>query len=176
LVFFVVPLDCRSDPGHILIRAGLSDDGPGFGLGDRAALLDLHHVTNLVLVGLIMGVVALGARDELLVERVHDAALDQDRDGLVGLVAHHDTLQHTTRHLSLLPGRSRLFAQNRLHARDVAAHLTDAGGVLELTARLLKAQVELFLFELQEQVLQLVDILRLNLDALHGFSLLHLGG
>src|SRR4051812_8708301 len=58
---------------------------PALGLGQRARLLDAHAVADLAAVGLVVRRVLLRARDELLVDRVHDAALDLDRDGLVAL-------------------------------------------------------------------------------------------
>src|SRR5271168_3993000 len=64
-------------------------DFPTLALRDRAAFADPHLVADLEAVGLVMRRIFLRARDELLVDRVHDAPLDQDRDGLVALVAHH---------------------------------------------------------------------------------------
>src|SRR5689334_9070863 len=73
---------------------------PALALADRAALLDPHPVTDLVLVGFVVRRELARALDDLLVDRVHDAAFDQDNDRLVHLVAHHDTLHDALRHCS----------------------------------------------------------------------------
>src|SRR5277367_5264368 len=75
-------------------------DFPALALGDRAAFADAHLVADLEAIGLVVGGVLLRARDELLVDRVHDAPLDQDRYGLVALVAHHLAQQDSPRHLA----------------------------------------------------------------------------
>src|SRR5690349_7688351 len=58
--------------------------------------------------------------------------------------------------LLLRRGRARTLTQNGLDARDVAAHLADARGVLKLTRSLAEAQVELLLLQGQELLVQLV--------------------
>src|SRR5690606_28435463 len=63
-------------------------------------------VADLAGVCRVMRVVALRAADELLVDRVHDATLDLDHDGLVVLVAHHHPLQNALRHRPLLYART----------------------------------------------------------------------
>src|SRR5690606_15597965 len=82
----MVPYVCGSR------RSGLAldelDHAPPLGLRQRSRLHDPHLVANPVLVVLVVRVVLLAARDALPVERVREAALDQDRHGLVGLVAH----------------------------------------------------------------------------------------
>src|SRR5579864_1745223 len=60
---------------------------PRLGPGDRAALLDQHHIALVELVLLVVGVVFPGTGHDLSVHRMRDAALDQDRHGLVHLVA-----------------------------------------------------------------------------------------
>src|SRR5215471_4811466 len=80
-------------------RPGLGHDFPALALGDRAALADTHRFAHLVDVVLVVRRVLLRAADELLVDRVHDPALDLHDDGLVHLVAHDDALQNTPRHI-----------------------------------------------------------------------------
>src|SRR5436190_17004048 len=72
---------------------------PALELGDRAVLLDPHHVADRVLVLLIVRVVMLAPPHRLLEHRVREAAVDPDHDRLVLLVAHHDALEHPLRHL-----------------------------------------------------------------------------
>src|SRR5579872_3017609 len=80
-------------------------DLPALGLGDRPCLANLHSVADLEAIGLVVRGVLLRARDELLVDRVHDATLDHDRDGLVALVAHHRAPHDSPGHLALLLAR-----------------------------------------------------------------------
>src|SRR5262245_66661215 len=75
---------------------------PSLVLGWRTALLDLHDVIHVILVGLIVGVVLLRSPHRLLHDGMGEAALDADDHGLVLLVAHHDALERALRHLSLL--------------------------------------------------------------------------
>src|SRR5689334_13657111 len=75
-----------------LDRLGLLDQAghdPGLGLGDRTAFRDLDDVAQVVLALLVVRVVLARLRDDLAVELVLGATLDQDRDGLGALVAHH---------------------------------------------------------------------------------------
>src|SRR5665213_1147970 len=72
--------------------------------------------------------------------------------------------------LSFLGGFAGAFAHDRLDARDVAAHLTHACRVLELTARPLEAQIERFLGELGDLALQLVVGLGANVGGLHALG------
>ncbi len=83
----------------------------------------------------------------LAVQRVLDAVFDQDRNGLVHLVAHDTCLpesgEATLQSLPLRSFRVRLLVQHGLHAGDVAAHLLQLAGVLQLLGGLLHAQAEL---------------------------------
>src|SRR5260221_9027408 len=157
----------------------LGDDGvvgqhfPALGLGQRTRLLDAHAVTDLAAVGLVVRRVLFRARDELLVDRMHDAALDLDRDGLVALVAHHraphDSLGHCSYSSPALLRRG-LLGQSGLDARDVTTHHADPRRVLELARGPLEAQVELLLLERPELVLQLVVGLEPHITSLHGLA------
>src|SRR5215475_11074407 len=71
-------------------------------LGDRTALLDPDDVVDVILVGLVVGVVLLGASHGLLHDRMGKAALDPNDHGLVLLVADHDALECALRHPCLL--------------------------------------------------------------------------
>src|SRR3954451_22432755 len=53
-------------------------------------------------------------------------------------------------------GRAHALAQDGLDARDVAAHLADARGVLKLARGPAEAQVELLLLQGQELVVELI--------------------
>src|ERR1700722_1530385 len=68
-----------------------------------------------------------------------------------------------------LPGG--LLAQHRLDAGDVAAHLARAAGLLQLAACLLETQVECFLAQVAQLVLELVVGLGTQVGGLHGFLL-----
>ena len=95
-----------------------------------------------------MRMILLRQTHGLLQNRMRQAALDLDHDGLVVLVAHHHALQDAFRHLFLLLRGLRAAALlHRLDAGNVAPHLTDARGLFELARRLLEAQVELLLLE-----------------------------
>src|SRR5262249_423738 len=72
-------------------------------LRQRAALADAHDLARFDLVTLVMRQILLRAHDEFLVDRVHEAALDADRDGLLVHVAHHHTLHAAPRHRRLPP-------------------------------------------------------------------------
>src|SRR5919109_2388296 len=58
-------------------------------------------------------------------------------------------------------------ADDGLDPRDVAPHLADPGGVLELPGRPLKAKVELLLLQLQQLLRQLIPGLAPQLHRLH---------
>src|SRR6185369_4582527 len=73
---------------------------PALVLRDRTALADVDHVADLAHIRLVMRLEALRAADELLIDRVHDAALDRDDHGLRVLVAHHGALQDSPWHFS----------------------------------------------------------------------------
>src|ERR1700682_4819843 len=66
-----------------------------------------------------------------------------------------------------LPGG--LLTQHRLDAGDVAAHLARAGGLLQLATGLLETQVECFLAQVAQLVLELVVGLGTQIGGLHGF-------
>src|SRR6202163_3665598 len=66
-----------------------------------------------------------------------------------------------------LPGR--LPPQHRLDAGDVAAHLARAGGLLQLATGLLETQVECFLAQVAQLVLELVVGLGTQIGGLHRF-------
>src|SRR6266478_8774229 len=72
---------------------------PAFELGQWPALFDPHDVVDLVLVGLIVGIIFLGTPHRLLHDRMGEAALDPHHDGLVLFVAHYDALECALRHL-----------------------------------------------------------------------------
>src|SRR5437660_325920 len=65
-----------------------------------------------------------------------------------------------------LPGG--LLAQHRLDAGDVAAHLARAGGLLQLATGLLESQVECFLAQVAQLLLELVVGPRTQIAGLHG--------
>src|SRR6195952_3182438 len=71
-------------------QAGLLEElghDPALGLRDRTRFGDLDQVTHLVLALFVMGVVLARTADDLAVQLVDDAALDEHRDGLRTLVA-----------------------------------------------------------------------------------------
>src|SRR5256885_4329266 len=74
------------------------DHGPALQLRNRAMLFQPHDVADRELVLLVMRVIFLRPPHGLLQDRVREAALDADNDGLVLLVAHHGALQHPLRH------------------------------------------------------------------------------
>src|SRR6478735_3310780 len=81
--------------GGLLVLLGLLedlDDAPALGGGQRAGLLDPHAVTDTALVLLVVGLELAGATQDLAVQRVLDAVLNGDDDGLLHLVADHETL------------------------------------------------------------------------------------
>src|SRR5260370_12785959 len=64
--------------------------------------------------------------------------------------------------------RGGLRAQHRLDAGDVAAHLARAGGLLQLATGLLETQVECFLAQVAQLVLELVVGPGTQIAGLHG--------
>src|SRR3954447_12198365 len=68
------------------------DDPPALGRRQRAGLHDQHPVADAALVLLVVGLQLGRTPHDLAVERVLDAVLDGDDDGLVHLVADDDTL------------------------------------------------------------------------------------
>src|SRR6266513_2834565 len=89
------------------------DHGPALELRNRAMLFQPHDVADRVFVGLVVGVIPLRTPHGLFQNRVREAALDSDNDGLVLLVAHHGALQHPFRHESLLTSSLRPRASGR---------------------------------------------------------------
>src|SRR5690242_5882282 len=89
----------RTDPSLaervVVVLLGLLedlDDAPALGRGQRAGLLDPHAVTDAALVLLVVGLQLARAAQDLAVERVLHPVLDGDDDGLLHLVADHETL------------------------------------------------------------------------------------
>src|SRR6478672_2772468 len=68
------------------------DDAPALRGRQRAGLLDPHAVADAALVLLVVGLQLARAAEDLAVERVLDPVLDGDDDGLLHLVADHETL------------------------------------------------------------------------------------
>src|SRR6185437_13211808 len=83
------------------LRGVATEHNPALRLGDRASLFDPHHIAGLVRIGLVMRGVFLRARDELLVDGMHHAPLDTDRNGLVGFVGYNHAREDTLRHNSI---------------------------------------------------------------------------
>src|SRR5207249_12073415 len=85
---------CRpSSPLLLARRFRRRHDDPALVLRYRLRFLDGDDVADLVLIGLVVGVILLRAADGLLQHRVREAALDADHHRLVVLVADHDALQ-----------------------------------------------------------------------------------
>ena len=96
----------------------------------------------------------------LLVQRVLDAVLNSDNDGLVHLVGDNDAhtgLSQITFHAlpSLLSVLGILLSQDGHHAGDVLLNGLDANGVVQLVDGVLKAQVEEFGLQVLELLVQL---------------------
>src|SRR6266851_2321544 len=101
-----IEIGLHLDHGRSTFRGGSGGVGsgehdPALALGDRLALLDADDIAGLVDVLLVMRRVFLRAHDELLVDRVHDAAFDANDDRLVAGIADDHTLQDAFRHDSL---------------------------------------------------------------------------
>src|SRR4051794_34393480 len=78
------------------------DHGPALEPRNRPVFFQPHDVADRELILLVVRVILLRAPHGLLQDRVGEAALDADNDGLVLLVAHHGALQHPFRHYDLL--------------------------------------------------------------------------
>src|SRR5207247_1953786 len=89
---------------------------PALGLRDGTGFSDLDQVAHLVLALFVMGVVLARAADDLAVQLVRVAALDEDRDGLRALVA--DDAAHEGTRVGL-----RLLGRGGLSLRHFAAPL-----------------------------------------------------
>src|SRR5205085_10401545 len=137
LFLFPIARYARLSSGPLLAP----DHGPALEPRDRPVLFQPYDVAHRVLVLLVMGVILLRTPHGLLQDRVREAALDADNDGLVLLVAHHGALQRPLRHLSISSlrrfGRA-LLGGYGFHARDVAAHFAHAAGILKLARGPLK--------------------------------------
>jgi hypothetical protein len=95
-----------------------------------------------------MGRVLFRKRDELLVDRVHNPALDPNDHCLVATVADDDTLEDALGHyIGFLGHLAAPFAKDRVDPGNVAPHLPHARRVLELAVRPLEAQIENLLAE-----------------------------
>src|SRR5690606_41876930 len=83
-------------------RAMVPGMRPTLALGNGAARADPNHVTLAAAVPLVVDMVLLRTANKLLVQRVHPPPLHKNGGRLVGLVRHDDSLQHATRHETLL--------------------------------------------------------------------------
>jgi hypothetical protein len=117
-------------------------------------------------------VVVLGPPHGLLHDRVREPALYLHDNRLVLLVADDDALQYPLWHRAPLKPcfRRALLRSDRLDPGNVAAHLADARGLLQLPGRPLEAQVELLFLEIEELIGQLVRCLRPQVFSLIGIS------
>src|SRR5947209_10137645 len=105
-----IPLIARALNRLLLLAP---DHFPAFELRQGPALLDPHDVADMMLVGLVMGVVLLRAAHGFLHDGMREPPFDAHDHGLVLLVADNDALQCALRHsfllrLSLRTGTSRL--------------------------------------------------------------------
>src|SRR6188768_169564 len=82
------------------------DHGPALELGDRRMLLDPHRIADGVFIALVVSVIFLRPPDGLLQRRMGEAAIHAHHHRLLLLVAHHDALEHTLRHLCPLTSTS----------------------------------------------------------------------
>ena len=148
------------------MASGLDDDRPAFGFRDRRTFDDANGITGLEFVLRVVRPVFLGLTNGLLQQRVLEAALDENGDGLLVLVRGHDTLQDTLWHLSVLLFRSfsGFGVQHRLDAGNILADGAHAGGVFQLVGRLLKAQIERDLNELENMYISLKSDLKDNIS------------
>src|ERR1700757_4334670 len=79
-------------------QGGLWQDLPGLQLRLRSALDDSSDLSGLENVALVVGVVALGATDGLLQQRMQNGPLDLDHDRLVALVGNDHALENSFWH------------------------------------------------------------------------------
>src|SRR5690349_21422153 len=85
-----------------LRRGFLAGQNPALQLRHRAAFLDPDHVADLGRVGLVMGVIVLGAAHRLLQKRMSEATLHLHHHRLVVLVGDDDSLKDAFGHPILL--------------------------------------------------------------------------
>src|SRR5262245_4600655 len=79
-----------------------ADNFPALVLGNRAALLDPHDIAHRISVGFVMGVVLLRAANRFLHRWVRKTTLHTHDHRLILLVAHHNAMERTLRHLEPL--------------------------------------------------------------------------
>src|SRR5690348_14490545 len=122
-----------------------------------------------------MCMVLLAQAHGLLQNRMGQTPLDLDHDGLVVLVAHHNTFKDAFRHHAspLLRRALGALLLRRLDPRDIAADLTYARGVLDLPRSFLEAPVELRRLHLDRLVLGLVRAHGCHITGFHGALLRH---
>src|SRR5512132_1032391 len=65
---------------------------PALALRNRPTLANSDAVAGLEAIGLVVRHVLLRTFDEFLIDRVHHPALHENDDGLLALVAHHNSL------------------------------------------------------------------------------------
>src|SRR4051812_25805067 len=106
----------RAGPTHSLGLFEDLHDPPPLGGGERPGLHQQHPVADPARVLLVVRLQLAGTADDLAVQRVLDAVLDLDDDGLLHLVADHVSLAH----LALGPG-----------SRFVLAHAVTSLGAAE---------------------------------------------
>src|SRR4051812_40228520 len=80
--------------------------GPALELGDRRMLLDPYGIADRVFVALVVSVILLRPPDGLLQRRMGEASVHAHHHRLLLLVAHHDALERTLRHLYPLTSTS----------------------------------------------------------------------
>src|SRR6056297_1083047 len=149
-----------------------SDNLPTFGLRFRRAFLNADNVTDCECPGLVMGTVFLGLAHGLLHDRVLETALDGNGYGLCVGCRCDGAGKNTFGHLSgsllrVVGGRGRLLVQHGVDACHVAAHLTDARGVLELAGGLLKAEVEGLFLQRDKLIPELIRCLVMQFLGVH---------
>src|SRR5690606_29712638 len=93
-----------------------TNDRPCLVLRDRTALGDFDQIASLVLVLFVVRMVLLGQNDNLAIERMLDAALNQHGYRFVHLVADHAASQRTLQ-LSFAHGYSPAFSRNTVRTR-----------------------------------------------------------
>src|SRR5438445_7617664 len=100
-------------PSTLLLRGARNDFdyAPVFGLRQRAAFSNAHHVTFLALAVLVMRVHLGRTADDLAVQRMLHLALEQHGDRLLHLVAHDAAFDRALRFL--------LFGHVRLTSRQL---------------------------------------------------------